>query len=628
MSGMKPSEIDRPNSLRWAGLSIVGIPALLVAMILLGPTPQGSSAQAAPEVTATQDQTTQDQAASFAIVGAKVFDGAKVFNGANTHQEAAVWVEDGHIRAVGQDLDLPDDLERINGSGHTLLPGLLDAHVHTWGDARSDAVRFGVTTLLDQFTSPSMLQQAKKYRDKTGETGLADLFSAGFLATVDGGHGTQFGVPVPQVEGPEAAAEWVKARKAEGSDWIKIVVEPGWGRSLPTLDPQTTAAVIEAAHAQGLKAVVHASLLDDALRVAEMGADGLVHVWRDREITDAEVKVLKNAGLFVIPTLVVMEGMVDPGPSLAMVEGPLGSGLSAAQKTGLERRFPPSARVDWAAPAESVRKLAAAGIPILAGSDAPNPSTAMGFSLHRELQLLTQSGLSPEQALRSATSLAADHFGVPKRGRIAQGMLADLVLVKGDPTVNITDSQRIRRVWKAGREVNLEAVEQTAPEVSSADAPSETLLADFETGLVSRFGHGWMKTTDDRMGGKSVVDLQVEAGALGISGELLQGSMFPWAGAMVFLGSDPMQAVDFSARQELRFRARGDGRTYSVMLFSGDMQGIPPTLTFETSGEWTPITLPLADFKGADTGSLRGISFAATGKLGTFSFEIDDVEIR
>ncbi len=611
-----PEHEHRPKALRWAGLSIVGIPTLLLTMTLLMPTPE-ITAEASQESAETNSDST-----SFAVVNARVFDGER------THPKATVWVENGHIQAMGPDLELPDDLERVDGSGHTLMPGLLDAHVHTWGSSRADAVRFGVTTVLDQFTSPTELQKARKHRDGTGDAGLADLFSAGYLATVDGGHGTQFGMPVPQVASPEAADAWVKARKEEGSDWIKIVVEPGWGQSLPTLDPPTIAALIDAAHRQGLKAVVHASLLDDALRVAELGADGLVHVWRDREIDDAELETLKRSGIFVVPTLVVVEGMVDPEPSMALAEGPLGSSLSAPQRASLERRFPPSTKLDWAVPTQSVRRLAEAGVPILAGSDAPNPSTAFGFSLHRELQLLTENGLSPEQALRAATSLAADHFGVPKRGRIAEGQLADLVLVAGDPTADITATQRIRKVWKSGRPVKLAAEQQAAPEIATAPAPDDTLLADFDNGLSSRSGQAWMKTTDDRMGGKSVVDLQVVDGALRITGELLQGAMFPWAGAMTFLGPNPSVAVDFSARKELSFRARGDGRSYSVMLFSGDMQGIPPSLTFESSDDWTRITLPLKGFRGAEPAKLRAVSFAATGQLGGFRFEIDDVEIR
>ena len=82
----------------------------------------------------------------FAIVRAKIFDGETF------RPEQDLWIEDGRIRRVGEGLDLPADLPRVEGSGRTLVPGLIDGHVHTWGSSLNDALRFGVTTVLDQFT--------------------------------------------------------------------------------------------------------------------------------------------------------------------------------------------------------------------------------------------------------------------------------------------------------------------------------------------------------------------------------------------------------------------------------------------------------------------------------------------
>jgi imidazolonepropionase-like amidohydrolase len=101
---------------------------------------------------------------------------------------------------------------------------------------------------------------------------------------------------------------------------------------------------------------------------------------------------------------------------------------------------------------ESVRLLHAAGVPILAGTDSPTH----GVSIHRDLELLVQAGLEPRDALEAATSAAARAFGFRDRGRIAQGLRADLLLVQGDPTVNIKATRAIRRIWKAGVEVERE----------------------------------------------------------------------------------------------------------------------------------------------------------------------------
>ena len=97
-----------------------------------------------------------------------------------------------------------------------------------------------------------------------------------------------------------------------------------------------------------------------------------------------------------------------------------------------------------------MRQLRAAGVPILAGSDAPNPGTAHGASMHRELELLVDSGLTPVEALRSATLVPARAFGLTDRGRVATGLRGDLVLVNGDPTTDILATRDIAGVWKRG----------------------------------------------------------------------------------------------------------------------------------------------------------------------------------
>ncbi len=381
----------------------------------------------------------------FAVVDVTVFDGEEF----RPHRD--VWVEDGRIRAVGQRLDLPAGLPRVDGRGHTLLPGLIDAHTHTYGMALADSLRFGVTTVFDQFTAPALAANKRPAREALGRGDEADLFSAGNVATAPDGHGTQFGVPVETLTNPEEAPAFVRARKEEGADWIKIIWEDGstFGAVIPTLDRETIAAVIEAAHAEELLAVIHVSTLEHALAALEMGIDGFVHVWGDEVISEEDAARFAEAGVFVIPTLSVRVAAAGEsmGPEL-LAETPA-EHVSAVQRETLSGTFPRPVGTSEAS-VESVRRLHVAGVRILAGTDAPNPGTGFGISVHGELRLLQRSGLSAAESLAAATGEAADAFGIEDRGRLERGRIADLLLVAGDLESDLSLSTAIAAVWKDG----------------------------------------------------------------------------------------------------------------------------------------------------------------------------------
>lgn len=552
---------------------------------------------------------------SFAVVDVTVFDG-EVFR-----EWWDVWIENGQVRHVGQNLDLPDNLPRLDGRDHTLIPGLIDAHVHTFGTTLNDALRFGVTTVLDQFTDPALVATKRAARLEIGVSTEADIFSAGMLATAPGGHGSQFGVPMQTLSGPGEATEWVRARKSEGSDWIKIVLEDGipYVQKIPSLSMVTAAALVEAAHTEGLAAVVHASTLAHALEAMAIGVDGLVHVWHDEVITSADARRLAEADIFVVPTL---SGIVSSEDSaiVELIQGTDDSMLSPMQKQSLANRFPSTFQGDVAM--ENIRRLRAAGVRLLAGTDSPNPGTAAGISMHGEFRLLTRAGLPPAEVLAAGTSVAADAFGIPDRGRIVEGSLADLVLVRGDIQANVTYSHDIVAVWKDGYLVN-QALAATSTE--PVPAPAETLIADFEGGLDAAFGT-WQITTDQMRGGTSIASMTVQNAALVIDGEISSNFAFPWAGVMWMPDVQPM---DFSGREAIRFRTRGDGRSYSVMLFgNAQIVGAPPSVTFMASREWKQIEIPLEDFPTNTPEIITGIAFTAEGAAGPFSFEIDEIELK
>lgn len=584
--------------------------------------------------------------ASYAADGANAlfFDDVRVFDGVRMHEHADVSIRDGRIVAIGAQLTPPEGVERIDGAGKTLLPGLIDAHTHSWGDARRDALRFGVTTELDMMGDRQQLPRLKTERTAFAVTDQADLWSAGAAVTAPKGHGTQYGMAVPTLAAGEDATAFVKARVGEGSDYVKIILEDFSAHSetmrLPTLTEAQTRAAIAAAHTEDKLAVVHVSRLRDGRAAVENGADGLVHLFVEPG-DPAFVAAAKRRNAFVVPTLSVIATMAraDEGRKIAE-DARLSPWLTRAQTDALNATYGAGApRPEVLADAiRNVRALHEAGVDLLAGTDAGNPGTAHGASMHGEMELLVRAGLTPTQALAAATSVPARRFALSDRGRIAEGLRADLLLVDGDPAQDIRATRAIVGVWKNGHAVARprQDAQAEAPRGEVLPASAE-LIDDFEGAAVvgangvwpAKFGSGWAPTTDQMAGGASVGALDRANGALAVSGEIKAGFAFPWSGAMYFPANAPMQPVDLSGRGELVFKARGDGRTYHAMLFSGaQMQSMPSMKTFVAGPEWTEIRLPLASFNGADLVRVRGFAFTAGQPLGAFAFEIDDVRVK
>ena len=569
---------------------------------------------------------------TFAITQVRVFDGK------NTLPKGTVLVEDGVIVSVGTDSPVPEGVPTIDGTGQTLIPGLIDSHTHTWGNGLERALVFGVTTHLDMFTDVSLVQSQRREQDSGQPLERADLFSAGILATAPGGHGTQFGMTIPTLTGPAQAESFVADRVAEGSDYLKIVSEDGsgFGRELPTLDRPTIAALIESAERHEMLSVVHATILSRAQSAVEDGVGGLAHLFSDQPATSEFIALMVERNAFLIPTLTVVESTtgVASGESLADDEF-LSKYLTKNEKAGLAQSFP-GGRGNYSFTQQTVQDLHAAGVPILAGSDAPNPGTGFGASLHRELELLVAAGLSPSDALASATSIPAAIFSLEDRGQIRPGLRADLLLVEGDPTVDITTTRNIRHVWKAGHLIPRLTAESGAS-APKPRIPASGVISDFsESEVTSTFGVGWRTSTDSLMGGTSSATLSLESEGdttsqyLLVKGHVQPKFAFPWAGAIYYPGSSEMGASDLSDHSGVRFRARSrqtpKGGSFRIMLFAESLGMRPAELRFELGPEWQELEFRFADF-GTDGGDLTGILLGAGPSPGQFDLQVDDVRL-
>jgi imidazolonepropionase-like amidohydrolase len=568
----------------------------------------------------------------FVIRDVRVFDGERIIPKASVH------VRDGVVVSVGS-ATAPAGVESIAGEGRTLLPGLVDAHTHAFGDALERALVFGVTTELDMFTDHRFAAAMRNEQHAEGALRRADLFSAGTLVTAPKGHGTEYGMPIPTLASSADAPAFVDARIAEGSDYIKIVYDDGavYGLKIATIDRGALGAAIGAAKARGKLAVVHVGSRQGADEAIAAGASGLVHVFADAPADAEFLERVTASRAFVTPTLSVTESTtgVASGATL-LADARLSPFITAAERTSLEGRFPnrPGSKRNLAVAMAATKALFDAGVPILAGTDAPNPGTAHGSSLHRELELLVQAGLPPAAALAAATSVPARAYNLRDRGRIAPGLRADLVLVNGDPSRDITATREIVAVWKRG--VRLERTKATAPTTAPEALTTTGLVSDFDGNEArAEFGAGWQTSTDSLMGGASTAAMAIVAGgarqspgALEVSGMLAAGAPYPWAGAMFFPAATPMAPVNLSKFKELVFWARGDGGTHQVMVFAARLGNIPASQPFTPGPEWREYVLPLSSFSNIDGSDLRGVLFSAGSKPGPYRFTIDDVRFR
>lgn len=558
------------------------------------------------------------RAQSFAVTGVRVFDGERVI------PRATVVVQDGRISAVGPTARAPAGARVVDGAGRTLLPGLIDAHTHTFGAARSDALRFGVTTELDMFTHPSVLGSLRRERDAVAPTAQSDLFSAGVLATAPGGHGTEYGFPIPTLTSPAEADAFVAARIAEGSDYIKVVYAPRLGAR--SLDRATMAAVIAAAHARGRLAVVHVQELEAARAAIDAGADGLAHVFSDVAGDPALYRLAAARKVFVVPTLTVMAGVAGLGEGARLAADPRFAATLSAEQTGmLKQAFRPQTFYKYPVAAEAVAGLRAAKVDILAGTDAGNPGTTHGASLHQEMALLVRAGLTPTEALRAATGAPARRFRLEGRGRIVPGARADLVLVDGDPTRDIEATRAIVEVWKNGR-----TVERRPASAQAATAvPLKGLLGDFQAGLDGPDGVTWAATSDRLAGGQSDARVSHAAGVLKAEGEIKPPFPFAWGGAMLFLAGPGQPPRDIRGAAALVFRVRGQGSGPQgrAMLFDTSSPQ-PKQQPFSFSADWQDVRIPIASFVGLNPAALVGVVIATDPTKGPYAFEIDDVRLE
>ncbi len=419
----------------------------------------------------------------------------------NVIETGSVLVHDGKIQDVfpGAGPD-PERIKAdvIEGAGKTLLPGLIDVHVHLSGPAgistdsadfdpqktmpRADAALLysGVTAArsVGDGLDASLALRAKV---ANGARLGAQLFVCGPMFTSEGGHGTEFTRHLPDAmrdsvkaqlvrtpKTPEEARKQVRELKKAGVDGIKTILEAGFGDGMlfDRMDLLIARSVAEEAHAQNLPLAVHTGDARDVTDAVEIGAASVEHgSWRD-ELPDHLLERMAAQGVYLDPTLAVAEAYSQyfSGRADALNNSLVEQVLPARMLKGTREFMQAGKGVD-AGKAEifthaleqarnNLVRAWKAGVPLVMGTDAGNPLVFHGPAMHRELQLWVDAGIPAWVALEAATGNAAKLLRADKQmGTLRKGLDANLLLIDGNPLIDITATERISLVVFKGERI-------------------------------------------------------------------------------------------------------------------------------------------------------------------------------
>lgn len=390
------------------------------------------------------------------------------------------------IDAVGPAITIPSGAQVINGEGQFLIPGLIDAHVHlvhlsdrthvTGEEFLPLFLAAGVTSVRSTGDAVAGEQRISSFAEQHRET-CPQVFIASPLIDGDPPFHKDVGFALTH---SEDVPKFVEEMKLAGVTTLKMYV--GTRREIGQI-------VIAEAHRQGLVVTAHLGLYSAQDAVAD-GIDCLEHIWSviDYIVPRGQTRVnvdfnnpaalklvaaIKQGRVAVDPTLVVFRDMVILGDQPEYINHADNAKVPERMREGWgrllkEREFQPETvdarREEFRKYQELTGILYRAGVTILAGTDAPEPSVCPGFSLHQELELLVESGLTPAAAINSASLNNARILKQDKTlGSIEPGKKADLVLLRQNPLDDIRNSRSIAKVVSAGHVVEPDEVLRAVP---------------------------------------------------------------------------------------------------------------------------------------------------------------------
>jgi imidazolonepropionase-like amidohydrolase len=385
-----------------------------------------------------------------------------------------ILIKDGSIISIKTGLKEPA-AKTIELKGKTLIPSLISAHTHI-GTLK------GNTSNAENYTRENILRQLKRYQDygintiltmgtdrplifngftDSTQAGLlpgARLYSAGYgFNTPEKSPGSWMNLLLRPNAADEVPALMDKLAKVKPAV-VKIWVDDHGGKA-DKMKPEIYKAVITEAHKRGIRVASHLYNLEDARDLTKSGLDIIAHSIRDKEIDADLIQQMKEKGVAYIPTLSLDEYAYIYARKPEWIED---SFFRASLEPGVYEMIISKEYQDQVNKAgfeialKNVKKIHGAGILVALGTDSGAfPIRAQGFSEHLEMELLVQAGLTPLQAITSATKNSAKVLKIDTNyGTIEKGKKADFIILSESPEKNIKNTRTIEAVWKDGMEVS------------------------------------------------------------------------------------------------------------------------------------------------------------------------------
>ncbi|MEA2509410.1 MAG: hypothetical protein QOG21_1492 [Actinomycetota bacterium] len=334
--------------------------------------------------------------------------------------EATIVVTKGTITEIGAPgaVEVPAGTEILDAAGMTLLPGFIDAHVHIAFFSPHSVVAGGVTCVRDLGWLPDEIFELARASQSPSFDGPAVL-AAGAMLTAPGGYPSR-AAWAPQgtaaeVGNPSAAKAVVESMATRGAAIIKVALNAPVG---PTLDRPTLGAIVDAAHASGLRVTAHIYGVDELEKALDLGVDELAHMVMGTEpIPPTTIeRMAQQQGMTVVPTLAI--------------------------RTGAE----------LAAAVRNVRSFVAAGGRVVYGTDLGNAGPHPGIDAG-EISHMASAGMSPHSIIASATTGAAEWLQLESTGVLEPGRDADIIVVRDDPLHDLACLSDPKMVFRKGRRV-------------------------------------------------------------------------------------------------------------------------------------------------------------------------------